>query len=148
MDRRAIVMVLPVAVTLGAIFLLAQQDINGTEKLAWRVEQALVHVVPPTGKGEIGEPTWFGLTIRRLAHVAEFFALGLAVALALHMLAPARLALDPRVAYLAVCFVASLADELHKLFVPGRHFDTKDLLLDAAGYLLALALWQLAGLLT
>lgn len=143
MTNRAILVLLPAAVTLGAIFLLAQQDIKGTEDLAWRVEQALVRLVPPTGKGDVGEPTWFGLTIRRLAHVAEFLALGLAVALAIHMLAPGRI--NPLALYLGICFLASFADELHKLFVPGRHFDPQDLLLDGAGYLLALAIWQIAA---
>ncbi|WP_293819911.1 VanZ family protein [uncultured Parolsenella sp.] len=38
-----------------------------------------------------------------------------------------------------VCFCAlcSLVDQTHKIFVPGRHFDVKDLPFDLAGYLVA-----------
>lgn len=44
------------------------------------------------------------------------------------------------IAAVAFCALCSLADQTHKLFVPGRHFDLIDLGFDAAGYLVARAL--------
>ena len=137
--------VLALAAVATAIWLLAQQDKKRTGDAAYRVEQWLVRVLPPTGKGDIGEPTWCGLTIRRLAHIAEFAALGVSAS------AVCAMALGPTVgAWLlsaGVSLLASLIDELHKAFVPGRHFDPADLVLDAAGYLSATALTTLLFLL-
>ena len=36
------------------------------------------------------------------------------------------------------CAAVSFADQYHKLYVPGRHFDRLDLLLDASGYIPAI----------
>lgn len=133
--------VLALVAIASAIWLLTRQDTKRTGDAAYRVEQWLVRVLPPTGKGDIGEPTWFGLTIRRLAHIAEFAALGIAASVVCVM------ALGPTMgAWLlsaGASLLASLLDELHKVFVPGRHFDPADLVLDAAGYLPATALTTL-----
>ena len=118
-----------------AIFALARQGVEGTRRLAWRAEQLLMRMIPPTGTGEIGEPTWCGLTIRRLAHVVEYALLGLAASTC--MLAWQGASWHTFAYVLGFCLLASLADETHKVFVPGRHFDAADLMLDAAGYLFA-----------
>lgn len=68
-----------------------------------------------------------------MAHIYQFFALGLCASLA--MLGCARF--SPTVqalAAMAICLVCSLADQTHKLFIPGREFDGRDLVLDAVGY--------------
>ena len=104
-----------------------------------------MRIVTPTGKGDIGEPTWFGLTIRKLAHIAEFGALGLAAGVvSAHLLGTGPI---PWATSSGLCFVVSFADELHKHFVPGRHFDAQDMVLDAAGYLPATTLVALIALL-
>lgn len=138
MDRRLSVMLCLLLATLAGIFLLAQQSTKETSDLTWRVEQLLVRIIPPTGTGSAGEPTWLGLTIRRLAHVVEYAVLGLIASLVVMQFAGIT---GRAAAYAAtICFAASLADELHKVFVPGRHFDAHDLVLDAVGYLLAMIL--------
>lgn len=81
--------------------------------------------------------------VRRLAHVAEFASVGLFSALvAVSWLGVRR---RPEAAWgthrliavtLLFCVAASLFDQTHKLFVPGRHFDVLDLPFDAAGYLM------------
>ena len=132
MSPLALIALLLVAFVLVAIYVLARQDTAGTEHLAWRTEQLLARLFPPTGTGEIGEPTWLGLTIRRLAHIVEYALLAAVVIVA------ALVLVGPDGKAVAVagifCFAASLADELHKTRVPGRHFDTQDLVLDAFGY--------------
>lgn len=128
----AIIMACALVAALAAIFLLTRQSVQGTRDLAWRAEHLLARIVPPTGTGSIGEPTWCGLTIRRLAHLAEFGLLGLIASLgALSVIGPRPLA---ACSALGLCLAVAVADEAHKLFVPGRHFDLADVLLDIAGF--------------
>lgn len=143
MTRRIAFALIPAVAVGAAIFMLTRQDAKGSGDLAWRVEQMLMRIVPPTGKGSMGEPTWAGLTIRRLAHIAEFGALGMCVAIAV-TLAMGR---SPQAFALAagICLAASVADEVHKIFVPMRHFDAGDLILDAIGYLLGIAVVYAVG---
>jgi VanZ family protein len=128
-----------VLVVLAAIFYLTQQDPTHTGDLALAVERWLVAHVPPTGTGEVGEPTWAGLTIRKLAHIAEYAALGLVVALAC-LVVLKRASLASWGLGIALCAIASVSDQVVKTFVPGRHFDVADLPLDALGYIAAVSL--------
>ena len=43
------------------------------------------------------------------------------------------------------CAACSVGDQVHKIFVPGRHFDVIDLGFDAAGYVTAMLLVLLAA---
>ena len=87
-----------------------------------------------------------GTNIRRVAHTVEFFFVGLFASLAAVCLdkrvSPARLRCVPVLAFCAVC---SVGDQVHKIFVPGRHFDVIDLGFDAAGYVVAMLLVLLAA---
>ena len=143
MTRRLAATLLLLAAALVAVFVLASQNVRETGETALWAERQLARLMPPTGTGASGEPTWFGLTIRRLAHVVEFALVGAAACL----VALVWWGHAPRAAALAVgiCLVASVGDELHKIFVPGRHFDPHDLLLDAVGYLAAVAVVYLLG---
>lgn len=143
MSVQAIVALIAVATVLVAIYALARQSTAGTQNLAFRTEQLLARFVTPTGTGDIGEPTWCGLTIRRLAHIAEYAVLGGAAAVATTLLMGAGLC--SALVALVCCLVASLADELHKTVVPGRHFDAADLRLDALGYLPAVTVVAMAA---
>lgn len=92
-----------------------------------------------------------GLSVRQQAHVVEFALMGGVVALNVlawmsgwaHRRSPRghiriwRTWLMYALASLA-CAVTSFADQYHKLYVPGRHFDKLDLLLDASGYIPAI----------
>ena len=92
-----------------------------------------------------------GLSVRQQAHVVEFALMGGVVALNVlawmsgwaHRRSPRghiriwRTWLMYALASLA-CAVTSFANQYHKLYVPGRHFDKLDLLLDASGYIPAI----------
>mgnify|MGYP000086405728 FL=1 len=84
---------------------------------------------------------WMGANIRRVAHTVEFFFVGLFASLVAVCLdkrvSPTRLRC---VSVLAFCAVCSVGDQVHKIFVPGRHFDVVDLGFDAAGYIAAMLL--------
>jgi VanZ family protein len=87
--------------------------------------------VPDLGTG-LG--TW-DLILRKLAHAGEFAVLG---ALLLRAFAAERTALALGVAY-------AVSDELHQHFVPGRVGSPFDVLIDAAGVAIGVALWRRLG---
>ena len=129
---------------LAAIYLLTEQSSADTMALT----ESTVHGVAAIaggaagGEGGAGQAAqdlsgWAG-PARRAAHVAEYLAVGALSALSAVLWLGERLL--PRVLValtLGFCFVASLLDQTHRLFVPGREFDAFDLTLDAAGYLAA-----------
>ena len=160
-------------VTLASIWMLTEQNVEQTSSLsestARAVEGRAVDVrtdaaqESQTGDAVEGADSttatvhpdllapvrlWMGANIRRVAHTVEFFFVGLFASLAVVCLdkrvSPTRLW---RVSVLAFCVVCSVGDQVHKIFVPGRHFDVVDLGFDAAGYIAAMLLVLLAAVL-
>ena len=160
-------------VTLASIWILTEQNVEQTSSLsestAHVVEGQSASVRPDaTQESQAGDAVkgadsttatvhpdplapvrlWMGANIRRVAHTVEFFFVGLfassaAVCLDKRM-SLARLRCVPVLAFCAVC---SVCDQVHKIFVPGRHFDIVDLGFDAAGYVVAMLLVLLAAVL-
>lgn len=153
-------------VTLASIWMLTEQNVEQTSSLsestARAVEGQSASVQPETAgetqagdaAGDAGSTTatvhpdplapvrlWMGANIRRVAHTVEFFFVGLFASLMAVCLdkrvSPTRLRC---VSVLAFCAVCSVGDQVHKIFVPGRHFDMIDLGFDAAGYVTAMLL--------
>ena len=160
-------------VTLASIWMLTEQNVEQTSSLsestARAVEGQTADVRPDaaqesqTGDAVEGADStisavhpdplapvrlWMGANIRCVAHTVEFFFVGLFASLAVVCLdkrvSPTRLW---RVSVLAFCVVCSVGDQVHKIFVPGRHFDVVDLGFDAAGYIAAMLLVLLAAVL-
>ena len=154
------------AVTLASIWMLTEQNVEQTSSLsestAHVVEGRAADVRPDAAQesqagdaaGDAGSAAtvahpdplapvrmWMGTNIRRVAHTVEFFFVGLFASLAAVCLdkrvSPTRLRCVPLLAFCAVC---SVGDQVHKIFVPGRHFDMIDLGFDAAGYVVAMLL--------
>lgn len=153
-------------VTLASIWMLTEQNVEQTSSLsestARAVEGRAADVRPDAAQeSQAGDAVegadsttatvhpdplapvrlWMGANIRRVAHTVEFFFVGLFASLAVVCLdkrvSPTRLW---RVSVLAFCVVCSVGDQVHKIFVPGRHFDVVDLGFDAAGYIAAMLL--------
>ena len=80
-------------------------------------------------------------SVRKWAHTVEFLAFGIPVSLAFIFWwgKPHGLLTRVPLAFL-LCGFASLFDQTHKLFVPGREFDAGDLLFDLLGYSIAIGL--------
>ena len=158
-------------VTLASIWMLTEQNVEQTSSLsestARAVEGRAADVRPDATQefqaGDAVEVTdsttatvhpdplapvrlWMGANIRRVAHTVEFFFVGLFASLVAVCLdkrvSPTRLRC---VSVLAFCAVCSVGDQVHKIFVPGRHFDMIDLGFDAAGYVVAMLLVLLAA---
>lgn len=153
-------------VTLASIWILTEQNVEQTSSLsestARAVEGRAADVRPDAAQesqagdaaGGAGSKAtvahsdplapvrlWMGVNIRRVAHTVEFFFVGLFASLVAVCLdkrvSPTRLRC---VSVLAFCAVCSVGDQVHKIFVPGRHFDVVDLGFDAAGYIAAMLL--------
>lgn len=158
-------------VTLASIWMLTEQNVEQTSSLsestARAVEGRAADVRPDAAQeSQAGDAVegadsttatihpdplapvrlWMGANIRRVAHTVEFFFVGLfasLVAVCLDKRVPiTRLRCVPVLAFCAVC---SVGDQVHKIFVPGRHFDMIDLCFDAAGYVVAMLLVLLAA---
>lgn len=84
---------------------------------------------------------WVGTNVRRVAHTVEFFFVGLFASVVVVCLPMRPWSVCSRcVPVLLFCAVCSVGDQVHKIFVPGRHFDVIDLGFDAAGYVTAMLL--------
>lgn len=145
-ERSGAVLPAALAFVVGvAIFVLTAlpPDVTASQSdFAGEVLARLLGSIPGLHDPDSGE--LLGIGIRSWAHFVEFGALGLFVALA------TRRAIAPRLERaagmsLAICFACSLLDQLHKLFVPARHFDGFDLVMDAFGYGLAILVVFLWG---
>ena len=169
--KRLWISVVLLVVTLASIWILTEQYVEQTSSLsestARAVEGQSVSVQSETAGetqagdavGDAGSTTatvhpdplapvrlWMGANIRRVAHTVEFFFVGLfasaTVACLGEYLPCARFRY---VLALLFCAVCSVGDQVHKIFVPGRHFDMIDLGFDAAGYVTAMLLVLLAA---
>ena len=154
------------AVTLASIWMLTEQNVEQTSSLsestARAVEGQSVSVQPETaGEAQAGDAVgdadstaatvhpdprapvrlWMGANIRRVAHTVEFFFVGLFASTTVACLGECLPCARFRYALAALfCAVCSVGDQVHKIFVPGRHFDMIDLGFDAAGYVTAMLL--------
>lgn len=89
---------------------------------------------------------WMVANIRRVAHTVEFFSVGLFASAIVACLGERLPCARFRYVLAALfCAVCSVGDQVHKIFVPGRHFDMIDLGFDAAGYVTAMLLVLLAS---
>lgn len=89
---------------------------------------------------------WVGTNVRRVAHTVEFFFVGLFASVVVVCLSRRPWSVCSRcVPVLLFCAACSVGDQVHKIFVPGRHFDVIDLGFDAGGYVTAMLLVLLAA---
>lgn len=152
-------------VTLASIRMLTEQSAEQTSLLS----ESTAHVVEgqtagaqsgdagetrATGAAEVADQTdgvradplapvrmWMATNIRRVAHTVEFFFVGLFSSAAAACLGERILRTRLRCLLVPLfCVVCSVGDQVHKIFVPGRHFDVVDLGFDAAGYIVAMLL--------
>ena len=89
---------------------------------------------------------WVGANVRRVAHTVEFFFVGLFASVIVVCFSRRPWSVCSRcVPVFLFCAACSVGDQVHKIFVPGRHFDVIDLGFDAAGYVTAMLLVLLAA---
>ena len=133
---------LALAVTLAimaVIFVLSSQS----AELSTKVSRAVTETVQ-SGKAKAVTPQWFSTTnlnvnVRKWAHVYIYCALGVSMAVTVHLWT-VSLALWQRVLLsAALCMLCAAGDELHQFFVPGRAMLLSDVGIDAMGFLPCIA---------
>lgn len=149
-----------VALSIGVfsiIFVLTEQTPVQTSALSSAVNEAVVayhdngmgdgaeassNAEPTASSGvisDLGTALLSYASVRKWAHTVEFLALGIPVSLAFIFWWGRPRGLLSRVpSAFMLCVFASLFDQTHKLFVPGREFDAGDLLFDLLGYSIAI----------
>ena len=135
-----IIAYLPPLAALALIVLLTVQPSGESGRFSQWFASQLIHWLHLENR-----PHWcvfIARNARRIGHVLEYFLLGLTVAAAFRISGRRGF-----LGALAVCAAVSLADQTLKIFIPGRHFDHFDLLMDLLGYgaaiLLVLALSEI-----
>ena len=81
-----------------------------------------------------------GADIRKYAHMAEYFCLGISVFLYLSELLLWRRPVRASLFAMLTCFLYACSDEIHQLFVPGRAGMIRDVLIDGVGFAFGIAL--------
>ena len=135
---------LPVALWAGLIALLSTGEFNSNFTI--RVLRAVVTLFVP----EVSAATLLQLNavVRKLAHVTEYFILGLLLWRALRHGAAEAWRARWALGTLAVGLLWAAADETHQLFARGRRGSLGDVGFDTLGVLLALLLlygWSRRG---
>ena len=130
------------------IFLLSGQDSNKSQGLSDGLILKSVDVVSsitkmeitPERKEEIVDNT--SSIVRTMAHFTEYLILGILVVNVLKDYY--KLNIKIIIMGILFCIVYAISDELHQLFISGRSFQFRDLLVDSVGSILgSLGLYKL-----
>lgn len=133
-NKSRILVILLALVILG-IALLTFQNTDANTELSEKVRLGLVKMVEYFG-GDAQRAWWnTPSAIRRLAHTAEYFALGIMSYLVFDRIWLASV----------LCVAISFLDQAVRTLLPIRHFDTGDLAFDALGYITAIFIAGFVG---
>ena len=134
MNRKIILWIL-VILWMGLIFYFS--SFNGV-KSTEQSQGFLSHTVLLEGKDDLIQA--LDPIVRKTAHIGVYFVLGILVSLALN-----EYNLDIKkfiiMAFL-ICFLYSISDEIHQLFVSGRSAELKDVLIDSGGSLIGIIVYK------
>lgn len=119
-----------VCICIAVILILTFQSQAGTSSLSFAFRKFLLKLFGLSWN-EGKKYWWFeSAHLRKIAHTIEYFALGLAI----------RISVKKKWYWCAgICFAISFVDQMVKYFLPTREFDAVDMIFDAAGYLVAMA---------
>jgi len=119
-----------------------KQTVRIFATVAALVEAVLIFIVSAIpGTNISGVPEFANV----IAHFTEYFVFAILLALALN--SPRRKLWLAGLLAVLIASAYGVSDEFHQLFVPGRHCDPMDWLVDTSGALLgaALTIWMIAA---
>jgi VanZ family protein len=128
-----------VVIWMAVIFAFSHQTADQSGKLSLTLAENLVRLFD--SEASLATVLHVEGILRNIAHGGVFFVLGLLTCWAFSETGPSEL----RNALLTfiLCALYAASDELHQAFIPGRAGQWYDYLIDLAGILLAIALYQL-----
>jgi VanZ family protein len=134
--KRKIIWLVLIILNVCIIFALTFQNPISTTTLSESVRLKVIDIAKCLGIGDVENSWWSnGHNFRRLAHIPEYFILGISVyGLCINLVSQRHLWIKA----LLVCLIISFADEVIKGFLPTREFDFVDMMFDFAGYFSAM----------
>ena len=111
--------------------------------LSYKVSEAVTNTVQ-AGKAKAFTPQWFSTTnlnanVRKWAHVYIYCALGVSMAVTVHLWTTRIGLWQKGLLAAALCTLYAASDELHQYFVPARAMLLSDVGVDAMGFLPCIA---------
>lgn len=128
-----------VVIWMAVIFVFSHQNAEQSSSLSLSLTEKLVRLFDK--QVEIAEIRMAEDILRTIAHGAVFFVLGLLTSWAFSETGPSEL--RNGLLTFIVCALYAASDELHQTFIPGRAGQWYDYLIDLAGIILAIALYQI-----
>ena len=136
---KKVIIWLPTAFIIIIILALTFQSPEKTGTLSMGVQEAVVSTVSNVGveRKKLIQCWWYDFNnFRRLAHIVEYFPLGISVVIPFRIVCKKK---SVRFSFL-VCALVSLIDQSLKGILPTREFDVKDIVLDLIGYAMGILL--------
>ena len=136
---KKIIIWLPAVFIIMIIFALTLQSPEKTGTLSMGVQEAVVSTVSNVGidRKKAIQCWWYNFSnFRKLAHIVEYFPLGISVAIPFSLIHKKKQIMFS----FFTCSIVSLVDQILKGILPTREFDEKDLILDLLGYAMGILL--------
>lgn len=125
------------------IFIFSNQDGNQSTNLS-NFFARIFNIYGDQGTEPSAIKLLFGLTIRKYAHIFVYFLLGMFAFGSLYE--KENMWTRPIIAII-ICYSYAAIDEFHQYFVPGRAGRFTDTLIDAIGFVTAIVICRLGGVL-
>ncbi len=144
MNIKKILIWIPAIVMAMVIFGFSKQDGEESSGLSYKAADMILTVCDKAGIVDYNDNNRDSMIeavqfpIRKAAHMTEYALLSVLVMLALIVDGIKGIRLPVIAAIIAVAFAAT--DELHQRYVPGRYGCVRDVLIDAAGSIIGLAI--------
>lgn len=136
--NRIFATLIPVLLVMGVIFCFSAQTGEDSGSLSEEITRFVVRLfVPdfdtwaPQAQNEIYETV--GFVVRKLAHFSEFFLLGFCLMLHIDAIGRKITLKLPWLMAWGIGTLYALTDEIHQMFVGGRHPAALDVTIDSAG---------------
>lgn len=144
MNIKKILIWIPAIVMAMVIFGFSKQDGEESSGLSYKAADMILTVADKAGIVDYNDNNRDSMIeavqfpIRKAAHMTEYAVLSVLVMLALIVDGIKGIRLPVIAAIIAVAFAAT--DEFHQRYVPGRYGCVRDVLIDAAGSIIGLAI--------
>ena len=135
--RRFIIWSIITVVIMLIIFILSAQPAVDSQEQSDFVLWILHKLGIAEGVSDSGEAFFFFVSIRKIAHMSLYFALGFAMNIAVYNVRHFRNSITESIT-LVCSYIYACLDELHQTFVPGRAGMISDTMIDLIGIVIAI----------